>query len=384
MTKTIGVVTVGRSDYGIYLPILKRIRNSVDLHLQLFVGGMHLFPEFGLTVKDIESDGFEITERVEAPLSSDSPEDVAKAMGLGTIGFAKAYARQRPDLLLVLGDRFEMHAAVVAAVPLNIPIAHIHGGELTEGAIDDSLRHSITKMSHLHFVSTDVYAKRVNQMGEEQWRIVVSGAPSIDNLQVLNLLTRKQLAEEYGLGEKEDFLLVTYHPVTLEHERTEHQIAELLHALDQTNTAIVFTYPNADTGSRKIIDSITQYAANNRRVHMFVNLGTQRYFSLMKHASAMVGNSSSGILEAPSFKLPVVNIGNRQRGRVRARNVIDVGDARDEIAAGIERALHPQFRAGLADLVNPYGDGHAAETIVDTLRAVEVNDKLLLKHFHEI
>jgi UDP-hydrolysing UDP-N-acetyl-D-glucosamine 2-epimerase len=384
LIKTIGVVTVGRSDYGIYLPILKRIKAERDLRLLLYVGGMHLSPEFGSTVKVIESDGFEINERVEMLPSSDAPEDVAKSMGLGTIGFSQAYARQRPDILLVLGDRFEMHAAVVAALPLRIPVAHIHGGELSEGAIDDAMRHSITKMSHLHFVSTDVYAQRVMQMGEEPWRVVVSGAPALDNLKTIDLLTRQQLAAEYGLSEEESFLLVTYHPVTLEHERTEQQMTELLRALDEMDRPVVFTYPNADTGSRTIIDAIREYTERNSRVHTFVNMGTRGYFSLMKYADAMAGNSSSGIIEAASFKLPVVNIGNRQRGRLRARNVIDVGYSRQEIVAGIKRAIDPDFRAGLADLVNPYGEGHSAEKIVATLRAVELGDKLLLKHFHEM
>jgi UDP-hydrolysing UDP-N-acetyl-D-glucosamine 2-epimerase len=384
LMKTIGVVTVGRSDYGIYLPVLKRIQAEPSLRLLLYVSGMHLSPEFGSTIRVIEADGFETSERVEMLLSSDTPEGVAKSMGLGTIGFGQAYTHQRPDILLVLGDRFEMHAAVVAALPLKIPVAHIHGGELSEGAIDDALRHSITKMSHLHFVSTDVYAQRVIQMGEEPWRVVVSGAPALDNLKTIDLLTRKQLAEEYGLREEESFLLVTYHPVTLEHERTEQQMTELLQALDETDTTVVFTYPNADTGSRRIIDSIREYAARNSRVHTFVNMGTQGYFSLMKYADAMVGNSSSGIIEAASFKLPVINVGNRQRGRLRARNVIDVGNSHAEIAAGIKRAIEPDFRGGLGDLVNPYGDGHAAEKIVEALRAVELNDKLLLKHFHEM
>jgi UDP-hydrolysing UDP-N-acetyl-D-glucosamine 2-epimerase len=384
LIKTIGVVTVGRSDYSIYLPILKRIQAEPELRLLLYVGGMHLSPEFGCTAGTIEEDGFDISERVEMLVPSDAPEMVARSMGLGTIGFAQAYARQRPDILLVLGDRFEMHAAVVAALPLRIPVAHIHGGELSEGAIDDALRHSITKMSHLHFVSTEVYARRVMQMGEEPWRIKTSGAPALDNLKTIKLFTRVELAAEYGVSAIENFLLVTYHPVTLEHEKTEQQMAELLQALDQIDMAVVFTYPNDDTGSRRIIDSILEYAARNSRVHTFVNMGTRGYFSMMAHAAAMVGNSSSGIIEAASFKLPVVNIGNRQQGRLRARNVIDVGYSRAEIVAGLQRALDSDFRAGLGDLINPYGDGHAAETIVETLCAVELNDQLLLKHFHEM
>lgn len=384
MIKTIGVVTVGRSDYGIYLPILKRISAEPDLRLLLYVGGMHLSPEFGSTVQVIEADGFEIAERVEMAPASDRPEDIAKSMGRGTIGFAEAYTRSRPDILLVLGDRFEMHSAVVAALPLRIPVAHIHGGELSEGAIDDALRHSITKLSHLHFVSAAAHAQRVIQMGEEPWRVIISGAPALDNLNTINLLSRAQLSKDYGLSEEESFLLVTYHPVTLEHEKTGEHMTELFQALDETGATVVFTYPNADTGSRAIIDAIHQYKAGNSRAHVMVNLGTQAYFSMMKHAAAMVGNSSSGIIEAASFKLPVVNIGNRQKGRLRAGNVIDVGYSQQEIAASIKRAITADFRQGLADLVNPYGDGSAAEKIVARLRAVELNDRLLIKHFHEM
>src|SRR6267154_890765 len=254
--KTIGVVTVGRSDYGIYLPVLKLIKSQPDLSLRIFAAGMHLAPEFGCTARAIEEDGFEISDRVEILPSSDTPAAVSEAMGRGTIGFAQAYTRQRPDLLLVLGDRFEMHSAVVAALPLKIPVAHIHGGELSEGAIDDALRHSITKMSHLHFVATETYGNRVIQMGEEPWRVVISGAPALDNLKMIELPTRAQLAKDYGLREEESFLLVTYHPVTLEHEQTEEQMTALLEALGESDMAVVFTYPNTDTGNRAIIQLI--------------------------------------------------------------------------------------------------------------------------------
>jgi len=380
--RTIGVVTVGRSDYGIYLPILKAIQAEPDLRLLLYVSGMHLSPEFGSPASAIEDDGFEINERVEMLLASDTPEAVAKSMGLGTIGFAQAYARQRPDILLVLGDRFEMHAAVVAAVPLRIPVAHIHGGELSEGAIDDALRHSITKMSQLHFVATESYAQRVIQMGEEPWRVVVSGAPSLDNLKMIDALSRSELEQKFGLNLPETFLLVTYHPATLEYEDTEAQMCELLKALDSLRLSVVFTYPNADMGGRLIIRLIEQFANQHETAQIVMNLGTRAYFSIMRLAAAMLGNSSSGIIEAASFKLPVVNIGNRQRGRLRARNVIDVGYSQAEISIGIKRAIQPEFRAELADLVNPYGDGGAAARIIQALRVIELDDKLLLKHFY--
>ena len=382
--RTIGVVTVARSDYGIYLPILQQIREDSDLRLRLLVTGTHLSPEFGSTVRAIEQDGFEIGERIEMLLSSDTPEGIAKSMGLGTIGFAQIYARLCPDILLVLGDRYEMLAAVVASLPFKIPVAHIHGGESTEGAIDEAIRHSITKMSHLHFVATKVYAQRVIQMGEEPWRVVVSGAPSLDNLLKFRLLSRDELEQQYGLNLSDSFLLVTYHPVTLEYEHTEAQMRELLAALVEVNAAIIFTYPNADTCSRVIIHMIREFAAQHQRAQVVVNLGMQGYFSMMKHAAAMVGNSSSGIIEAASFKLPVVNIGNRQLGRVRGENVIDVGCDHREIYAAIEKAISPQFRASLANLANPYGDGHAAERIVNRLKHVNLNDGLLRKHFYEM
>ncbi len=239
--RTIGVVTVSRSDYGSYLPVLREIREDPGLKLHLIVSGMHLSPEFGLTARAIEADGFEINDCVEMLLSSDTPEGISKSMGLGLIGFAQSYACFRPDILLVLGDRFEMHAAALAALPFKIPVAHIHGGEITEGAIDDALRHSITKLSHLHFVSTEEYARRVIQMGEEPWRVIVSGAPSLDNLFNLALLERQELQARFGLFLERDPLLVTYHPVTLEYEQTEWQVNELLAALQAFDLPVVFT-----------------------------------------------------------------------------------------------------------------------------------------------
>ena len=382
--RTIGVVTVARSDYGIYRPVLQRIQEDSGLDLHLFVTGMHLSPEFGMTVQAIEQDGFEISDRVEMLLSSETPEGIAKSMGLGTLGFAQAYARSQLDILLVLGDRFEMHAAVVAALPFNIPVAHIHGGELTEGAIDDAIRHSITKMSHLHFVATETYAQRVIQMGEEPWRVVISGAPGLDNFREIQLLSREELGERYDVDLRDPFFLITYHPVTLEYEQTENQIDALLAALEETDATLVFTYPNADTGSRLIIDRVRDFVARHRRAHFLINLGTQGYFSMMSCAAAMIGNSSSGIIEAASFKLPVVNIGNRQKGRVRGKNVIDVGCSRKEILAGISKATSSDFSKAISNLGNPYGDGQAAERIVDKLKHVELNKTLLVKRFHRM
>lgn len=379
--RTIGAVTVGRSDYSIYLTVLRKIKAEADLELYLIVAGMHLSPEFGSTVEAIEADGFEINERVEMLLSSDTPEGIAKSIGLGIIGFAQVYSRFRPDLLLVLGDRFEMHAAVLAALPFKIPVAHIHGGEITEGAIDDALRHSITKLSHLHFTATEDARRRIVQMGEEPWRVIVSGAPSLDNLESVRLLDRPELEALIALRLDANPLLVTYHPVTLEYEQTEWQVRQLLGALEQCDFPMVFTMPNADTNGRVITGLVREFARSCSRAQMVDNLGTRGYFSLMSQAVAMVGNSSSGIIEAPSFGLPVVNIGTRQQGRTRGPNVIDVGYACDEILAGIAQATSPEFRASLRGLPNPYGCGHASDVIVRHLKEVALDDRLVKKRF---
>jgi len=379
--RSIGVVTTARSDYGIYRPLLQRLQADADIELRVLVTGMHLSPEFGLTVKAIEADGFPITERVEMLLASDSPEGIAKSIGLGVSGFAQAYARSRPDMLVVLGDRFEMYAAALAAVPFTIPIAHIHGGEVTQGAIDDVLRHSLTKFSHLHFVSTQEYARRVRQLGEEPWRVSVSGAPSLDNLRTVQLFSADEVGQRYGVSLQVPPLLVTFHPVTLESEQAEAQVADLLAALAEANMPVIFTGVNADTGGRAIQQKISDFAQTHAASWLLDNLGTRGYFSLMQHVAAMVGNSSSGLIEAPSFELPVVNIGARQAGRVRAENVIDVGTDRATILDGIRRAVQPEFRTGLRGMVNPYGDGTAAEKIVARLKSVELDQRLIMKQF---
>ena len=382
--RTIGVVTVARSDYGIYLPILKKIQTDPKLKLQLFVTGMHLSPDFGYTVQVIEDDGFQIHERVEMLLASDTPEGIAKSMGLGTIGFAQAFSRSRPDILVVLGDRFEMYTAALAALPFNIPVAHIHGGELTQGAIDDALRHSITKLSHLHFVSTKLYANRVEQMGEEPWRVIVSGAPGLDTIKEIELLNRQDFMSKYDIEiDEKAFLLVTFHPVTLELDKTKLQVTELLTALKESGMPIIFTMTNADTNSRLIIKMINKFVEDHTYAQAVGNLGTLGYFSLMGLASAMVGNSSSGIIEAASFKLPVVNVGNRQQGRIRPKNVIDVGYSHEDILEGISRSLSTEHQPNLTG-DNPYGDGNAAERIVNKIKNVKLNDDLIKKRFIDL
>ena len=305
-------------------------------------------------------------------------------MGLGMIGFAQSYARFRPDILLALGDRSEMCAAVLAALPFKIPVAHIHGGETTEGAIDEALRHSITKLSHLHFVSTDVYAHRVIQLGEEPWRVFTTGAPALDDFFEAQLPSINELADRYGLDAKAPFLLTTYHPVTLEYEHTEMQIRELLAALEAADMPVLFTFPSAATNRSIVANLIQEFVSQHLSASAAYNLGKPDYLAAMKYAAAMVGNSSSGIIEAASYKLPVVDVGNRQAGRLHGENVIHVGYHRDDVLEGIKRATDPEFRLALRDLVNPYGDGQASERIVRELTRATLDDHLLKKRFYDL
>lgn len=383
--RTIGVVSVGRSDYGIYLPILKRIQNDNDLRLQLFAGGMHLRPEHGMTIKTIEADGFNVVEQIDMLTGSDTPQDIAASIGRGVIGFANAFNRFPPDILVVLGDRFEMYSAALAALPFNIPVAHIHGGELTQGAIDDSLRHSMTKLSHLHFVATERYAKRVIQLGEEPWRVVVSGAPGLDHLDTITYQELNVLESRFGIDLSKPSLLVTFHPVTLEYEQVEAQIDAVLGAIQKSEHTVLFTSPNADSGGSIVLNKIRKYVETHPNSQLVDNLGTETYFSLMRCVTAMVGNSSSGIIEAPSFKLPVVNIGTRQDGRLRADNIIDVDCNEDAILGGIKKAVGPSFGKQIGDMVNPYKQhGSASEIIADHLKNIPLDQKLRVKSFYDL
>ena len=382
--RTSGVVTVARSDFGIYLPVLQAIKNSLDLELKLCVAGMHLSPEFGDTWRDIEAAGFYIDERIEFTTSSDTAEGVSKSMGLGMISFGQLFGRWRPDFLMVLGDRFEMLSAAAAALPFAIPLAHVHGGECTEGAIDEAIRHAITKMSHLHFVTAQPHYDRVVQLGEEPWRVTLSGAPSLDSLSQVEPWSREQLEERTGLSLTDPTLLVTLHPVTLEYEQTGMHVAELLAALEVLRLQVVFTYPNADTEGRRIIAAIESFTREHNWAKAVVNFGQAGYFGMMAHAAAMVGNSSSGIIESGSFELPVVNIGTRQRGRVRGVNVVDVDYDRHSIADAVRDVLAPDFRLKLCGMRNLYGDGTAAEKIVDVLAETSIDQPLIMKRFHNV
>lgn len=379
--RTIGVITSSRADYGIYRPVLRAIEAEASLNLKLFVTGTHLSPDFGMTVREIERDGFPIAERVEMLTGGDSPAGIAASMGQGATGFARAYEDTPVDLLVALGDRYEMHAAVTAALPFKRPVAHIHGGEVTFGAIDDSLRHGITKMSHLHFATTEDHARRIRQLGEEPWRVHVSGAPSLDNLNGFEALSIEAFEERFGVRLEEGFLLVTFHPVTLEYEHTEVYIESLLEALGGTDRMILLTKANADTYGQRINERLAAFAGSRESTRLVDNLGTEGYFTAMSRAAAVVGNSSSGIIEAASFRTPVVNVGTRQEGRLHPGNVIDTGYTAEEIARGLSRALSPEFRDSIRGLENPYGQGRAAEAIVGILKSVELDERLIHKRF---
>jgi UDP-hydrolysing UDP-N-acetyl-D-glucosamine 2-epimerase len=359
----IGVLTTARSEYGILRPVLKLIAADPDLTLQLFVGGAHLSPEFGDTERQIE---YPITERVECLMSSDTPEGISKTIGMTAYSFAQAFARTRPDVLLITGDRYEAAAVALAALPFGIPIAHLGGGDTTVGAFDESLRHAITKLSHLHFCYAGSQAERVMQMGEDPARVLVTGNPALD-----------ALSETSGHYVTEGALVVIFHPVTLEYEHTNEYIDNLLGALRNCKRPIVFILPNADTHGRDIIQKMRRFPG----AQCHANLVPAVYYDLLRHAACMVGNSSSGLMEAPSFGLPVVNIGTRQQGRLRGANVIDVGYSTAEILEGIRLATDPQFRASLAGKPNPYGDGKAAPRIVAALKAARFVDTK--KVFHD-
>lgn len=379
--RRICVVTGSRAEYGLLYWVLHELRAAADVELQLVVTGMHLAPEFGLTVREIERDGFVIARRVDMLLSGDTAAATAKSIGLGVIGLSDALESLAPELLLVLGDRFEILAAVQAALVHNIPVAHIAGGDTTEGAFDEAIRHSITKMAHLHLVTNEPAARRVRQLGEDPRRIHVVGSPGLDHLRRTALLGRAELEQTLGAPLGARNLLVTFHPVTLEPGEGERQFAELLAALDTLgpDTTIWFTRPNADTGGRAISAALDTWAATRgERVHVHASLGQLRYLSLMAQVDAVVGNSSSGLYEAPSFRVPTVDIGDRQRGRLAAASVLHCAPERGAIRAALDHAA----TLDCSQVENPYGDGRSAERIVALLRGLPPAAELLKKSFH--
>lgn len=377
-SRTIAVLTTSRADYGhLYWP-LKKLSEIEQIDLRLLVSGAHLSPEFGYTVREIERDGFPIAARIECLLSSDSDLGMAKTIGLASLSLADVLGQMRPDLLLLIADRYEMLAPANVALALRIPIAHIEGGDISEGAIDDAVRNALTKMSHLHFTPTHLTARRLLAMGEEPWRIIRSGAPSLDHL-VASPLPNRQLLEsrlETNLSPKP--LVVAYHPVTL-HRNTLDEADAFFAALAHQSQPIIFCFPNADAGSRALVARARAFCAARNHAKLFVNLNHLDYWALLREAAALVGNSSSGIMETPSLALPTVNVGERQRGRERAVNIIDTPAETSAITAALDKALQPSFRDSLQGMINPYGDGWAGDRIARTLASIQLGDHLLHK-----
>jgi UDP-N-acetylglucosamine 2-epimerase (non-hydrolysing)/GDP/UDP-N,N'-diacetylbacillosamine 2-epimerase (hydrolysing) len=374
--RRIGVVTTSRADYShLYWP-LRELQAHPEIELAVFALGPHLSPAFGTTVHEIERDGFPIQARIECLLSSDTDTGMAKTIGLAILSLADALTAWRPDLLLLIADRYEMLAPAATALALRIPIAHIEGGEVSQGAIDDQVRNALTKMAHVHFTSTETARRRVIGMGEEPWRVHRAGAPSLDHLSRSKLLDRTSLEERLGVQLTSPSLIAAWHPVTILRD-TNAEADALFAALAQNRGQILFVYPNADAGSHALIERTRALAETRADTHIFVNLDAVTYWSLLGQVDCMVGNSSSGIMEAASFALPVVNVGMRQQGRERAANIIDAPADTSEICAALAQALDPAFRAGLLEMANPYGDGTAAVRIANVLATVPLEGLLI-------
>jgi len=362
---------------------MQGIKESEHLALQVVVTGMHLSPEFGLTYREIEADGFTIERQVEMLISSDTPVGVAKSMGLGLIGFADVFAQLQPDLVLILGDRFEIFAAAAAAMAARIPIAHLHGGEATEGLIDEAIRHSITKMSHLHFVAAEEYRRRVIQLGEQPDNVYLVGGLGIDSIKKMALIGRAELEAEIGFKFLVKNVMVTFHPVTLDAASAQSQMTELLAVLSTLrDTGIILTMPNADTDGRILIAMVEDFVKSHPNARAYKSLGQLRYLSGLAQVDVVLGNSSSGIVEVPSFKKATINIGDRQRGRLRAASVIDCAAKRTSIMQALSKAYSPDFKDILNTTNNPYGDGGASEKVVDILNFVNL-DSILKKKFYD-
>jgi len=372
----IAVVTTSRADYShLYWPLFE-LRQHPDFELGVIALGAHLSPEFGHTIGEIEKDGFSILARIECLLSSDTDTGMAKTIGLATLSLADTLGAWRPDLLLLIADRYEMLAPASVALALRIPIAHIEGGEVSQGAIDDAVRNALTKLAHIHFTSTALARRRVIAMGEEPWRVHHAGAPSLDHLRRSKLLSREALEVRLGITMQSPTLLVAYHPVTI-HRETTSEADALFEALAQSRAQILFVYPNSDAGSRHLIERTQAFAAAHTNARIFVNLDAVTYWSLLRGVDVLAGNSSSCIMESASFALPTVNVGMRQQGRERARNVLDAIANASSIAAAIEQAMSSEFRSTLTGMTNPYGDGCAAQRIVSVLANADLENLLI-------
>lgn len=378
MKRTIAVVTTSRADYGhLYWP-LRDLSRLEQVDLRIIVLGSHLSPEFGYTIQEIERDGFTVAARIECLLSSDSDVGMAKTIGVATLSLADLLGQMRPDLLLLIADRYELLAPAAVALALRIPIAHIEGGEITEGAIDDAVRNALTKMSHIHFTSTHAARQRIISMGEEEWRVHRAGAPSLDHLRRQMLFSREELESRLQIDLRQSTILVAYHPVTI-HRDTIQEADALLDALATLPDQLLFCYPNADAGSRALIERTRSFLAGRTPGRVFTNLDAVTYWSLLRQVDIFVGNSSSGIMEAGSFALPTVNVGLRQQGRERGINVLDAAPCGDSILKAVARARSQEFRNSLIGMTNPYGDGFASEKIVHVLTTVPLSQELLMK-----
>lgn len=381
--RKIGLVTVGRSDYGTCRRLLKALKESEQCEAWLYVAGAHFSELTGNTVSEIEADGFKIRERVEMVPQSDRPGAIGVSVGVGTRCFADLFEKEVPDILVVVGDRTELLAVVTAALPFRIPVAHLSGGEISEGATDDMVRHAVTKMSHLHFPTNEQHGERICQLGEEASRVYAVGDPALDRLSEPAAMDRKQLEESLGMKLIQPVVVVTHHPLT-QGEESHDEVEELISAMSAIEATWIITFPNADRGAQGIIDRLHEFTAKNERAVFLPSLGQERYYSLLGEADGMLGNSSSGIWESASFELPVVNVGDRQKGRMRECNVLDTVPERLEIELQLKRALAPEFREGLKGLKNPYGDGKSAKRIVETLERVALDQALLRKTFVDL
>jgi GDP/UDP-N,N'-diacetylbacillosamine 2-epimerase (hydrolysing) len=384
MKRKICVVTGTRAEYGLLRWVMEAIQKDPALDLQVIATGMHLSPEFGLTYREIEADGFALNRKIEILTSSDTAVGISKSMGLGLIGFSEAYVELKPDLVLILGDRYEIFSSAAAAMAACIPIAHLHGGEATEGLIDEAIRHSVTKMSHYHFVATETYRQRVIQLGEHPDRVQVVGGLGIDSISRVELMSRVELEASLDFKFGRRNLLVTFHPVTLESGSAATQMQSLLDALDQLqDTNIIFTLPNSDTGGRVVIQMIEAFVQKRPHSKSFSSLGPKRYLSCIAQVDGVVGNSSSGLIEVPSFRKGTINIGDRQGGRLRAESVIDCAPTQTDIAAAFQRLYSPEFQTSLASVRNPYGEPGASEKIVNAVKQVDLTN-ILKKRFYDL
>lgn len=386
MKKSICIVTGTRAEYGLLRPIIKQVKATDSFDLKIVATGMHLSEDFGLTYKEIEADGISIDAKIDVLQNEDSNKAMSMAIGVGVMGFAEYFDKTQPDMVVVLGDRFEIFAAATAAAVACIPIAHLYGGETTEGAVDEFFRHSITKMSYLHFTSTEQYRQRVINMGETPDRVFNVGAAGVENILSMPLMTKDELARSIDFDLNNPYALVTFHPVTLEKNTATKQMEELLSALDEINGLnYIFTKANADANGRAINKKIDEYCDKKENAIAFTSLGVLRYLSAMKYCEMVIGNSSSGIIETPSFKKPTVNIGDRQKGRIFAKSVICCEPEKNSIIKSIDKARSQQFLHEIANQVSPYGDGKTSEKIVAVIKDFLDNDKVnLKKSFYDV